>query len=72
MIAKTRTLKKRIPELLPKKRWLSLDEACAWMDMSKNIFLAWSKANDLDMRQIGAKRYYRVSQLDLLIEKSIA
>lgn len=61
--------KSRIPALYPKRKWLSLEESMAWLNMSKNSFL---KATiGLTFSQIGAKKFYRVEELDALIERNV-
>jgi hypothetical protein len=59
----TRRTKKVIPALMPVKKALSLPEACAYMDMSINVFMALG----LPMSVVGAKKYFRVADMDALI-----
>ena len=63
--------KKKIPEMLPVKKWLSQQEAMSYMDMSKDTFIKVVVENRLSVSAIGAKKYYRVDQLDGLIEGGI-
>lgn len=53
------------------KKWLSLPEAMCFMDMSKNTFLKLAAENQLTVSAIGAKKYYRVSELEKVIEQHI-
>jgi len=63
--------KKKYPEMLPVKKWLSLPEAMAFLDMCKNTFLDTAIKNNLTVSAIGQKKYYRVDQLEKLIEGNI-
>lgn len=55
---------------MPVKRWLSQAEALAFMDMGKDTFLKVMIDNKLTVRFIGAKKYYRVGQLNKMIADS--
>ena len=63
--------KKKIPGILPVKKWLSKQEACAYMDMSINTFQAIAIQNRLSIAVIGSKKYYRLSEMEKLIEENI-
>ena len=63
--------KKKIPEMFPVKKWLSLQEAASYMDMSENHFQNLRSKSGLTISIIGKKKYYRVSELDQLIEDNI-
>lgn len=63
--------KKKIPEMLPIKKWLSQPEAMSYMDMSKDTFIKVVVENRLSISAIGQKKYYRVDQLQGLIEQNI-
>lgn len=67
----TKRSKKRIPDMLPEKKWLSLDEACAYMDMGKTLFASFAIEKMLSISSIGKKKYYRVAELDKAIENNI-
>jgi len=59
--------KKRIAEMYPVKKYLSISEACSYMDMSPETF----KGLNLSVAAINGKNYYRVAELDALFENSI-
>ncbi len=59
---------KKYPGLLPTKKWLTLQEAAAYLDMSDRHF---KTLHGLTVSIIGNKRYYRVAELEQLIEKNI-
>lgn len=56
-----------IPAMMPVKKWLSLHEACAYVDMN----VATLSAQNLTVSAIGKKTYHLVSELDNLIFKNI-
>jgi len=70
-IEKKRRTKKSIPAMLPTKSWLSRDEAMAFTSLSINNFDEVVRKNNLTVSAIGAKRYYKVSQLNELFENNI-
>lgn len=55
---------------MPVKKWLSVDEACAYMNMSKNHLNALAKKEGFNLSVIGSKRYFKVSELDNLLEQN--
>ena len=57
--------------MLPIKKWLSLPESCAYMDMSQNHFLKLAIEQSLTISTIGSKKYFKTEQLDHLIEQNI-
>jgi hypothetical protein len=59
--------KKRMPEMLPVKKWLSTKEACSYLDCGPT-FLA---ELPLTVSAIGKKYYYSVASIDRLLEASI-
>jgi len=63
--------KKKITGLLPIKKWLSQPEAMSYLDMNKDTFLKVVTENRLSVSAIGAKKYYRVDQIEGLIEANI-
>ncbi len=76
---KGRRIKKRVAEMYPVKKWLSLDEACAFMDMSANPFQDMVRDYGLTVSTLppfgGSKRsnkkYYLVSELENIINENI-
>lgn len=63
--------KKVIPQMMPIKKWLSLSEACSYMDLSINIFQDLASKNRLTISVIGAKKYFKVAELESLIEENV-
>ena len=63
--------KKIIPGLMPIKKWLSLSEACSYMDMSANTLKGIIAAKGLTVSVMGNKIYYKVSELEGLIESNV-
>jgi len=63
--------KKRIPEMMPIKKWLTLLEALSFMDMSINRFQELAIREGLTISMIGKKKYYKVIELEQLIESNI-
>ena len=63
--------KKRIPEMMPFKKWFSVNESCAYLDMSINNFHSVAVQNNLSVSVMGAKRYYKVIELENLLERNI-
>ena len=61
--------KKTIPAFYPQKKWLTSQEACVYLNMSVGKFSEIAKK--LTTSAIGTTKYYRVSQLDSLLEKNI-
>lgn len=62
--------KKVIPEMMPTKKWLSLSEACSYLDISINHFPGIARNNGLTVSFISKRSYYKVSELDALIENN--
>lgn len=69
--ARTRRVKKRVAEMYPVKKWLTLAEACSFLDMSVNHFNSLALQNGLTVSIIGNKKYYKVNELEGLIEDNI-
>ena len=65
------TKKKRIPEMIPVKKWLSLDEACSYMNIGHTKFNEISIKHRLTTSALGPTRYYKVVELDQIFEDSI-
>jgi hypothetical protein len=57
--------------MFPEKKWLSLNEACGFLDMSVNHLQSIINKNSLTVSAVGKKKYYRVSELESLIEQNI-
>jgi len=57
--------------MLPVKNWLSMQEACSYLDMSKDTLMEIVAGGHLSVSMIGAKKYFRVIELNQLIEDSI-
>lgn len=76
---KRRVIKRPIKEMMPVKKWLSLAEACAYMDLSVNIFHELMMKCDVTISTLppigkskrSNKKYFRVSELDQIIEDNI-
>ncbi len=68
-------IKKRISEMYPVKKWLTTDEACSYLNMSVNVFSSLVTDKGLTVSVVGGeirgKRYYRVSELEGIVEDSI-
>ena len=62
-------VKPRRPEMMPVKKWLSLQESLAYMDMSRDFFL--KSTAKLTKSKIGGVWYYKVEELDRLFEDNI-
>lgn len=63
--------KKPIASMMPVKQWLGKAEACAYLDMSINIFNDVSKVARLTTSVIGKKTYYKVSEINELLTLNI-
>lgn len=63
--------KRVVKEMIPVKKWLTLPESCSYLDMSTNIFMDLVHREGLTISVIGKKKYFRVSELDYLIEENI-
>lgn len=61
--------KPKIPEMFPVKKYLTLQESMAYMNMSRDTFLKHTAG--LTKSKIGDIWYYKVSELDRLIEDNI-
>ena len=59
--------KKEIAAMMPVKKWLTGEEACSFL----NIGLTTLKDQDLTISAIGSKKYYKVAELERIIEKNI-
>lgn len=68
---RARRLKKGIKEMYPVKKWFTLSEACSYMDMSLNVFQEMATKNGLSLSVLGKKKYYRVEELENLIEENV-
>lgn len=66
-----RRLKQDIPAMLPVKQWLSVREACAYMDMSINHLSDLMTQNGLSVSVINRQKYYKLSELQKFIESNI-
>ena len=73
METKTRKpkVKQTMPGMLPVKKWLTIQEACSYMDMSINHLSKILDENSFTISVIGKKKYYKVTELDKLIEANI-
>ena len=65
------TTKKPIPEMYPIKQWLSQKEACSFVDMSKPFFLEFASAHRLSISTVGAKKYYKVTEIQNALKNNI-
>lgn len=63
--------KKIIPEMYPIKQWLSMQEACVYLDMSKPFFLDFASDHNLSVSTVGAKKYYKVSEIQNALKNNI-
>lgn len=57
--------------MYPVKKWLTHSEACSFLDMSVNHFNGLAFQKGLTVSIIGTKKYYRVDELNNLIEENI-
>ena len=57
--------------MLPVKKWLTIQEACSYMDMSINHLSDLIAENNFTVSVIGKKRYYLISELQKFIESNI-
>jgi hypothetical protein len=53
------------------KKWLSLPEAMAFMDMGQTSFLKLATDSRLTVSVIGSKKYFKVAELEKVIEDHI-
>ena len=63
-------VKKKIEEMIPKKEWLSVSEACSFIDVSINTFTKVVEDEGLSVSNIGGKRYYMVSEIQNILNKN--
>ena len=63
--------KKTIPEMYPQKEWLSIQEACIFIDMSKPFFLEFASQHKLQVSNVGSKKYYKVSEIQNALKNNI-
>lgn len=68
---KSSRAKKKIAEMMPVKKWLSLPETCCYMDMSAGHFEKLAMEKGLTLSMLNKKKYYKVAELDALIEDNI-
>ena len=56
--------------MMPKKEWLSQNEACAFLDMHPNTFktVLPTLAKPLTIKNIGHKKYFNISEIQSLFE----
>jgi hypothetical protein len=57
--------------MLPVKQWLTIQEACSYMDMSINHLSDLMAQNNFTISVINKRRYYKISELKNLIESNI-
>jgi hypothetical protein len=70
-ITKKRRVKQAIPSMMPVKQWLTTKEACSYLDMSINKFNDFVVEKGITVSCPGHVNYYRVSELNKVIEDSI-
>ena len=58
--------------MMPIKKWLSTDEACAYMNQCRNKFITLSIAHRLTVTTVGITKYFKVSELDAIFEQNIS
>lgn len=58
-------------QAMPVKPWLSLQESCAYLDMSVTTFQAIALKNQLTTSVIGTKKYFKVNELNEMVEENI-
>ena len=65
--------KETIPAMLPQKKWLSKNEAMAYLDMSVNEFQKIIIGRNLSIASLtrGKKLWFKVAELDRLFENNL-
>jgi hypothetical protein len=75
METKVKTQKSRakhtMSAMLPVKQWLTIQEACSYMDMSVNLLSDLISENNFTISVIRRRRYYKLSELQKFIESNI-
>lgn len=75
METKVKTRKSRakhtMSAMLPVKQWLTIQEACSYMDMSINHLSDLIAQNNFTISIINKRRYYKLSELQKFIESNI-
>lgn len=67
---KSSRAKKRFAEMYPVKKWLSVNEACSYLDICVTNLKELVLKNGLSVHALKGKLYYKVSELDSLIEEN--
>ena len=62
--------KKIMPEMLPVKKWLDMQEALCYTNLCRDTFLKFV-APHVTTSMLGPKVVYRLAQIDGLIESNI-
>jgi predicted DNA-binding transcriptional regulator AlpA len=62
-------MRNKVPAIA--KKWLVFPEALEFMGMSKNTFLKLAAEKRLTVSAIGQKKYFRVNELEKVIEDHI-
>jgi hypothetical protein len=62
---------KRANNLKPTKVWLELSEAAEYLSMCNKQFKKIAAENGFSVSAIGKKTYYKVSELNELLERNI-
>ncbi len=60
-----------ITDMMPEKRWLPTNEACAYVSISRNLFVKLAVLNNLTVSAPTRNKLYKVSELNSLIEAHI-
>jgi len=64
-------IKKRLTakEKEPKDKWLDNQEVMQMLHISKRLLQSWRDEGKINFSQVGAKIYYRESEINSLLEK---
>lgn len=63
--------KKQIAEMIPVKQWLSINECCSYLDISKSYFEKIAIDKCFTLSTIGSKKYYKLSELQSFLNENI-
>ena len=69
-------VKKEIQGMYPVKKWLTVDEACSFLNISINLFRDVAATNNLTVSQLAesgkkGRYYYKVLELENILEQNI-
>ena len=59
------------PSMMPVKQYLTINEACEYLSVCRKTFWKIRKENSLTQYFFAGKEYFKVSELNKLIESSV-